>query len=134
MVIGAPLAERSVSRTAYLADVSRTIVSWVMVANTNLGKVSYAKHNSEQKLKLKDSDRRVLKIIIVQKCKTTLLQVTSEMSIHHLNPVYMKPIQRELHATNINGRVAIPKPLTSLRNALKRLQWCRNPLNWTQLQ
>ncbi|GFV00369.1 transposable element Tc1 transposase [Trichonephila clavipes] len=35
-------------------------------------------------------------------------------------------------AANIQGRVAIPKPLVSARNAMKK--WCRDHLNWTQLQ
>ncbi|GFW85474.1 transposable element Tc1 transposase [Trichonephila clavipes] len=56
------------------------------------------------------------------------------MNTHLLNPVSMKIIQRELHTANIHGRVAIRKPLVSGRNAAKRLQWCRDHLNWTQLQ
>ena len=34
----------------------------------------------------------------------------------------------------IHGRVDIPKPLASAQNVMKRLQWCRDLLNWTQLQ
>ncbi|GFT47086.1 transposable element Tc1 transposase [Nephila pilipes] len=72
MIIGARLAVASVSRTANLVDVSRTTVSRVMIAYTSLGKMSYSKHNSGRKLKLKDCDRRVLKRIIAPKRKTTL--------------------------------------------------------------
>ncbi|GFV04904.1 transposable element Tcb1 transposase [Trichonephila clavipes] len=46
----------------------------------------------------------------------------------------MKTIQRELHTAKMHGRVAIPKPLVLGRNASKRLQWCRDHLNWAQLQ
>ncbi|GFT94846.1 transposable element Tcb1 transposase [Trichonephila clavipes] len=56
------------------------------------------------------------------------------MNTHLLNPVSMRTIQRELHTANIHGRVAIRKPLVSGRNSAKRLQWCRDHLNWTQLQ
>ncbi|GFW75897.1 long-chain-fatty-acid--CoA ligase 5 [Trichonephila clavipes] len=56
------------------------------------------------------------------------------MNTHLLNPVSMKTIQRELHTANIHGRVAIRKPLVSGWNAAKRLQWCRDHLNWTRLQ
>ncbi|GFU78352.1 transposable element Tc1 transposase [Trichonephila clavipes] len=134
MVIGARLAGASVSRTANLVGVSWTTVSRVMTAYTNLGNVSSAKHNSGRKLKLKDRDRRVLKRIVTGNRKTTLPQITFEMNTHLLNPVSMKTIQRGLHTANIHGIVAIRKPLVSGRNAAKRLQWCRDHLNWTQLQ
>lgn len=134
MIIGARLAGASVSRTANLVGVSRTTVSRTLSAYTKLGKVSSAKHNSGRKSKLSDRDRRVLKRIVARKRKTTLPVITSEMNTHLQNPVSMKTIQRELHAANIHGRVAIPKPLVSARNALKRLQWCQDHLKWTQLQ
>ncbi|GFW41463.1 transposable element Tcb1 transposase [Trichonephila clavipes] len=134
MVIGARLAGTSVFRIANLVGVSRTTVSRIMTAYTNLGKVSSAKHNSGRMLKLKDRDRRVLKRIVARNRKTTLSQITFEMNTHLLNPVSMKTIQRELHTANIHGRVAIRKPLVSGRNAAKRLQWCRSHINWTQLQ
>ncbi|GFV03027.1 transposable element Tcb1 transposase [Trichonephila clavipes] len=107
MVIGARLAEASLSRTAKFVGVSRTTVSRVMTAYTNMGKVSSVKHNSGRKLKLKDRHRRVLKRIVARNRKTTLPQITSEMYTHLLNPDYMKTIQRELHTVNIHGRVAI---------------------------
>ncbi|GFX53717.1 transposable element Tcb1 transposase [Trichonephila clavipes] len=76
----------------------------------------------------------MLKRIVTRNRKTTLPQITSEMNNHLLNPVSIKTIQRELHTANIHDRVAIRKPLVSGRNAAKRLQWCRDHLNWTQLQ
>jgi transposase len=123
MIIGARLAGASVSRTTNLVGVSRTSVSRVMAAYKNLGKVSSAKHNSGQKSKLKYRNRGVLKRIVARNRKTTLPQITSEMNTHLQNPVSMKTVQRQLHAANIHGRVAIPKPLVSARNAMKRLRW-----------
>ncbi|GFU77153.1 transposable element Tc1 transposase [Trichonephila clavipes] len=87
---------------------SRTTVPRVY---TNLGKVSSEKHNCGQKSKLSNRDRRVLKGFFTRKHKTTLPQITSKMNTHLQNPVSMKTIQRELHAANIHGKVAIPKPL-----------------------
>ncbi|GFT88445.1 hypothetical protein TNCV_262461 [Trichonephila clavipes] len=48
--------------------------------------------------------------------------------------VSIKTIQRELHAVNIHGRVAILKPSVLALNVIKRLQWCRDHLNCTQLR
>ncbi|GFX91262.1 transposable element Tcb1 transposase [Trichonephila clavipes] len=79
----------------------------IMTAYTNLGKVSSEKHNRGRKLKFNDRNRRVMKRIIARNHKTTLPQITSKMNTHLLNPV---------------------------RNAAKRLQWCRDHLNWTELQ
>ncbi|GFV27037.1 transposable element Tc1 transposase [Trichonephila clavipes] len=56
------------------------------------------------------------------------------MNTHLLNSVSMKTIQRELHTAKIHGRVAIRKPLVSGWNVSKKCQWCRDNLNWTQLQ
>ncbi|GFV52849.1 transposable element Tc1 transposase [Trichonephila clavipes] len=78
---------------------------------TNLDKVSFEKHNSGRKSKLKGRDRRVLKRIVTRKHKTTVPQITYEINIHFQNPVSMQTIQRELYAANIHDRVAIPKPL-----------------------
>ncbi|GFW38448.1 hypothetical protein TNCV_1333011 [Trichonephila clavipes] len=62
-------------RTTNLVDVSRITVSKVMIAYTNLGRVSSLKHRSERKLKLKDSDRRLLKTIVVRKRNNILRQI-----------------------------------------------------------
>ncbi|GFX93614.1 hypothetical protein TNCV_1587911 [Trichonephila clavipes] len=51
----------SMSRTANLVGVLRTTVLRVITAYMHLRIVSSAKHNSGQKLKLKDRDRWVLK-------------------------------------------------------------------------
>ncbi|GFX00342.1 uncharacterized protein TNCV_1273361 [Trichonephila clavipes] len=99
----------SVSRTANLVGVSRTIVPKAITAYTNLCEVSSVKHKRGQKTKLKDRERRVLKRIVTQKCKTTLPRITYKMNIHLQNPVSMKTIQRELHAAGIHGRLAILK-------------------------
>ncbi|GFV12236.1 transposable element Tc1 transposase [Trichonephila clavipes] len=134
MIIETRLFGLFMSRAANLVGVSRTTVSRVMAVYTNLGKVFLAEHNNWRKSKLKDRDSRVLKRIFTRKRQTTLPQITSEMNTRLQNLVSMKVFQRELHTVNIRNRVAIPKPLVSALNVMKKLQWCRDLLIWTQLQ
>ncbi|GFU92802.1 transposable element Tcb1 transposase [Trichonephila clavipes] len=45
-----------------------------------------------------------------------------------------RTVQRELHASNLYGRVGIRKPLVTARHALQRRQWCRTHRQWTPQQ
>ncbi|GFU79868.1 transposable element Tcb1 transposase [Trichonephila clavipes] len=45
-----------------------------------------------------------------------------------------RTVQRELHASNLYGRVGIRKPLVTSRHALQRRQWCRTHRQWTPQQ
>ncbi|PRD33859.1 UNVERIFIED_CONTAM: tc1a [Trichonephila clavipes] len=116
MIIRPRLAKASVSGTANLVGASRAILLRVITAYTNLGKVSSVKHNSELMLKLKNRNRRMKKIFAGKQ------------------PVSMNTIQWELHASNIQARVDVPKTFASVCNAMKILQLSRDPLNWTQLK
>ncbi|GFT34562.1 transposable element Tc1 transposase [Trichonephila clavipes] len=58
MITGAHFSGASMSRKANLVGFSRTLVSRVMKAYTDLGKVSSEKRNSGRKLNRKDRDRR----------------------------------------------------------------------------
>ncbi|GFW56587.1 retrovirus-related Pol polyprotein from transposon TNT 1-94 [Trichonephila clavipes] len=117
MTIGVCLAGASMFSTSNFVVVSTTTGIRVITAYTILDKESSAKHNNGRMLK--DCYIRVLKgRIIVLNCKTTLLQVTTEINYHLRNPVFMKTIQMQLHAANIHGRLAIPKN----RNFLNSLE------------
>ncbi|GFY43438.1 hypothetical protein TNIN_171561 [Trichonephila inaurata madagascariensis] len=49
------------------------------------------------------------------------------MNTHLQNDVSVKTIEQEMHAANIYGRVAVPKPLVWAWNAMKRLQGDPDP-------
>jgi transposase len=131
MIVGARSAGASVTATANLVGCARSTVSAVMTAYTRDGKTSSAKRNTGRKKKLGERDRRVLKRIVARNHKQTLAQITAEANRHLQDPVSSRTVQRELHAANIRGRVAIRKPLVSTRNAAKRRQWCRAHQSWS---
>lgn len=121
-------------KNSQLCQCFRTTVLRVMTAYMNLGKVCSAKQNCGRKSKLNDRDRRKLNRIAATKRKTTLQQITSEMNTHLQNPAFTKTIQRERHASDIHGKVAISNSLVSPWKAMKRWQCHRDLQNWTQQQ
>ncbi|GFV64729.1 transposable element Tcb1 transposase [Trichonephila clavipes] len=72
--------------------------------------------------------------IVARKHKQSLSQITSEVNSHLRNPISARTVQRELHASNLYGRVGICKPLVTARHALQRRQWCRTHRQWTPQQ
>jgi len=46
--------------------------------------------------------------------------VTTEIDIHHEDPVSIKTVRRELHKSNIHGRASIAKYLITENNAKRR--------------
>ncbi|GFY11132.1 transposable element Tcb1 transposase [Trichonephila clavipes] len=105
-----------------------------MTAYRKCGNVTSGKHNSGRKRKLTDRDKRVLTRIVARKRKQSLSQITSEVNSHLRNPISARTVQRELHASNLYGRVGIRKLLVTARHALQRRQWCRTHRQWTPQQ
>ncbi|GFU66940.1 HTH_Tnp_Tc3_2 domain-containing protein [Trichonephila clavipes] len=85
-----------------------------MTAYKKCGNVTSGKHNSGRKRKLTDRDKRVLTRIVARKRKQSLSQITSEVNSHLRNPI---EVQKELHASNLYGRVGIRKPLVTACHA-----------------
>uniref|UniRef100_A0A2L2Y8P5 Transposable element Tcb1 transposase n=1 Tax=Parasteatoda tepidariorum TaxID=114398 RepID=A0A2L2Y8P5_PARTP len=105
-----------------------------MTAYMKEGKTKSSKQNSGRKSNLDDRDRRVLQRVVARKHKQSLSEITSDMNSHLQDPVSTRTVQRELHAANIYGRVAIRKPLVTVTNAFKRRQWCRGHKGWSPQQ
>ncbi|MBJ5103535.1 hypothetical protein JGF61_23265, partial [Salmonella enterica subsp. enterica serovar Agona] len=66
--------------------------------------------------------------------KTTATKVTAGLNAHLQNPVSNRTVRRELHKQHIHGRATIAKPLVSLMNMKRRLQWCQEHKTWTAEQ
>jgi len=60
-IVGARLASASVNKGAILLGVTRAAVSKAMIANTNHGKTSSAKRNTDRKPKRSQRDRCTLR-------------------------------------------------------------------------
>jgi hypothetical protein len=91
-----------------------------MTAYTNHGKTSPAKKNSGRKPKLSEVDYRTLKRNVSKNPVATAAKVTAELSVYLQGPVSTqkkKKVRRELHKSNIHGRVASAKPLITENNA-----------------
>lgn len=134
MIVGMRCAGCSVTETAIYSGRARSTVSAVMTAYKKCGNVASGKHNSGRKRKLSERDKRVLTRIVARKRKQSLTQITSEVNSHLRNPISARTVQRELHASNLYGRVGIRKPLVTARHALQRRQWCRTHRQWTPQQ
>ncbi|GFT32576.1 transposable element Tcb1 transposase [Trichonephila clavipes] len=125
MIVGMRSAGCSVTETAIYLGRARSTVSAVMTAYKKCRNVTSGKHSSGRKRKLTDRYKRVLTRIVARKRKQSLSQITSEVNSHLYNPISARIVQRELHASNLYGRVGIRKPLVTARHALQRRQWCR---------
>jgi transposase len=124
-IVGACSAGASITKTATLLGVSRATVSKVMsAAYTNHGKTTSAKRNSGRKSPLTERDRRTLRRILSKNHTTAAARVIAEPNIYHEDPVSTKTVQRELHKSNIHGRVAIVKHLIAENKAEMRKRWC----------
>ncbi|GFV35330.1 transposable element Tcb1 transposase [Trichonephila clavipes] len=134
MIVGMRCAGCSVTETAIYLGCARSTLSAVMTAYKKCGNVTSGKHNSGRKRKLTDRDKRVLTRIVARKRKQSLSQITSEVNSHLRNPISARTVQRELHASNLYGRVGIRKPLVTACHALQRRQWCRTHRQWTPQQ
>ncbi|GFU85225.1 transposable element Tcb1 transposase [Trichonephila clavipes] len=110
MIVGMRCAGCSVTETAIYLGRARSTVSAIMTAYKKCGNVTSGKHNSGRKRKLTDRDKRVLTRIVARKRKQSLSQITSEVNSHLRNPISARTIQRELHASNLYGRVGTRKP------------------------
>ncbi|GFU27334.1 hypothetical protein TNCV_594171 [Trichonephila clavipes] len=58
--------------------------------------------------------------------KTHNAHVRLALQSLHLMDSKARTVQRELHASNLYGRVGIRKPLVTARHALQQRQWCKD--------
>jgi hypothetical protein len=90
------------------------------------------RQHQQRGTELTEIDCLSLRRIVSTNHTTTAAQVTAELNILLFS---QKLSKRELHKSNIYGRAAIAKPLTTESNARMRKRWChghkiRTSDNW----
>jgi transposase len=79
-IVGARIADASVTKTAALLGVSRATVSKVKAAYTDHGETTSAKRNSGRKSTLTERDRRTIRRSVSENHTTAAAQVTVQQN------------------------------------------------------
>ena len=129
-IFGAPLAEASVNKMATLLGLCKAAVSKVTMACVIHGRTSSTKSNCGREPKLSETVRHTLKRIVSkiiehqQKWQQNWILILE-------NLVSPKTVRRQLHKSNIHGRAAIDKPLTTENDAKGRKGWWDDHKTWS---
>ena len=108
-----------------MPTVSAVIVKWKHLRETT------AQPQSGRPHELTERDRRVLKCVAR---KNRLSSLQHSLPSHKLplgSNVGSITVRWELHEMGFHGRAAAHKPKITMRNAKRRLEWCKACLHWT---
>ena len=122
-VIGCHFSNKSVRQISALLELPRSTVNAVIMKWKRLGATT-ALPRSGRPLKLTERDRRVLKHV-KKEIHSTEFQTAFGSNIS------TRTVRRELYEMGFHGRAAIHKPKITVRNAKRRLAWCKACHHWT---
>lgn len=83
---------------------------------------------------LSQADNRYIKLISKRNRRKTLPEIASDFNVGRQDSVSHSSIRRALQKNNLNGRVALKKPLLRKQNIEKRLKFAVDHINWTPAQ
>lgn len=83
---------------------------------------------------LSASDDRHIKLIAKRNRRKTLPEITNEFNYGNAIIVSNSTIRRSLQRNDLNGRVALKKPLLRKENIKKRYKFALDHINWTTAQ
>ena len=67
-------------------------------------------------------------------CLSSVATLTTEFQIASRSKVSARTVRRELHEMGFHGHAAAHKPKITMRNAKRRLEWCKALRHWTLKQ
>lgn len=83
---------------------------------------------------LSQADNRYIKLLSKRNRRKTLPEIASDFNVGRQDSVSHSSIRRALQKNNLNGRVALKKPLLRKQNIEKRLKFAVDHINWTPAQ
>uniref|UniRef100_A0A673XUI6 Transposase Tc1-like domain-containing protein n=1 Tax=Salmo trutta TaxID=8032 RepID=A0A673XUI6_SALTR len=107
------------------STISAVIVKWKHLGATT------AQLRSGRPQKLTERDRQVLKRIVRKNHLSSVATQTTEFQTASGSNVSTIIVSRELHKMGFHGRAATHKPKITMRNAKRRLEWCKACRHWT---
>jgi hypothetical protein len=87
-----------------------------------------AQPQSGRSHKLTERDRRVLKHVVLNNCLYSVATLTTEFQTASRSNISTRTVRRELYEIGYHGRTAAHKPKITIRNAKRRLEWCKGSL------
>lgn len=84
--------------------------------------------------KLSARDEKYLFLLSKRNRRKTVPALTDELNVTRDNPVSKSTVRRSLLSFGMDGRVACKKPLLRRANVLKRLNFAREHVTWTEEQ
>ena len=129
-IIGCHLSNKSVHQISALLELPRSTVIAVIVKWKRLGATT-AQPRSGRPYKLAERDWRMLKREAWKNRLLSVVTLTTEFQTPSRSNVSTNTVRRELHEMGFHGRAAAHKPKITMRNAKRRLEWCKAHHHWT---
>jgi transposase len=126
MIVGMRLAGLLLNEIVIIVDRLELIISRIIKSYHEHGSVELPRR-SRRPRKLKDSDRRILKIDILKNRRAPLAELVSNLP----TPVCIKTLKKEVHELDMKSCIAVRKPFLNDKHKANRLAFAKEHLHWT---
>ena len=108
------------------STVTAVIVKWKCLGATTAQPQSGSPH-----MIIEREWRELKRIARKNKCLSSDAKLCIEFQTASGSKVSTRTVRRELHEMGFHGRAAAHKPKITMRNAKRRLEWCKACRHWT---